>query len=246
MLDKLRKSKLNKPYALPYPDGWSLWEKNTKDQHPYWYFVLETVPEFFDDIWYSIMYYPRKLKSIYRCRFKHKYYLVDTGLDKNQYHEIEERLLHANFSLLKQFVEKEKAWMQTVFANNKDENKGLSEREKGLKYLDWEISLTYNSDYCVEETDSQFGKPTPQALAAKTVKELYLWYVDERPKRIDPYELSGWSDYCSLNKELKDTLKDTTESKKILKKLDKIEKQYRDEDTKMLKKLIDVRESLWT
>ena len=88
-----------------------------------------------------------------------------------------------------------------------------------------------------------------QAKAAQEIKCLYTWWKDVRPNRPDPAKVSGWDKVCDKWNILSD--KDNCEEKKnevdtAQKKQDAIEKEYEDEDTRMMKRLIDVRKALWT
>ena len=75
--------------------------------------------------------------------------------------------------------------------------------------------------------------------------------VSNRP---EPYEVSGWTAYCESKRGLNDGRlfgsKETDELRKqgdkALKLSSKIEKQYADEDERMMIRLIKARDSLWT
>ena len=111
------------------------------------------------------------------------------------------------------------------------------------------------SDWGVEATDPNHGKPTSQAVRAKEIKELYTrWTVTYR-NRPDAYDASGWTEYCEASKlanggkfmfsndrspELQ------AMSDKTHELLQEIEAAYEEEDTIMMKRLIDIRQSLWT
>jgi hypothetical protein len=84
---------------------------------------------------------------------------------------------------------------------------------------------------------------------AQEIKYLYTWWKDVRPHRPDPDQVSGWDKVCDKWNILSD--KDNCEEKKsevdaARKKYDALEKEYEDEDTRMMKRLIDVRKALWT
>jgi hypothetical protein len=112
------------------------------------------------------------------------------------------------------------------------------------------------SDWGVEETDPNHGKPTGQAIRARELKELYTWWTVTYRNRPDAMDASGWSAHCdamrvkypgsmfsSLNS--KDP-EDRKASDKAHKLLTKIEKAYEKEDEEMMIRLIKVRRSLWT
>jgi hypothetical protein len=112
-------------------------------------------------------------------------------------------------------------------------------------------------DWGVDKDSSDHSKPTPQAVKAQEVLDLYRWWKDVYPNRPDPHDASGWSEYCELKrKEHGETgLSFMKESKnpetralgdRALKKTHEIEQAYDDEDTEMLIRLIKVRHGLWT
>ena len=101
-------------------------------------------------------------------------------------------------------------------------------QEAGLDYLKWAGSLTYGSDYGFKKDSKDYNKPTPQATSAQKILELYNWWKS-RENRPNIYDL--------YNKE--------KDGKSYYKKIDKLEKQYDKEDTKMLIELIKIRNHLW-
>jgi hypothetical protein len=124
--------------------------------------------------------------------------------------------------------------------------------QAGLDHLDWAMTLT-NTDYC-DKDDPNYGKPTGQAIRAKEIKELYTWWTVTYRNRPDPYEVSGWTEYCEKTRELNSGRlfgsKNTPELKKLSDKahklLQKIEAAYEKEDEAMMIRLIKARDSLWT
>jgi len=215
---------------------WGRIAKENKVKYPVRYWIKNTLIP--NTIWPVTRRY-KDIVSYIRFGYFEKMHLINTGLKPN-YYDKDTLLLHANFSLLKDFVEIEKAWMEAIL--NKDYkrpwwklNSRFRNREYGIEYLDWEITLDNGTD--------EGNKP--QAEAARVVKELYLWWVDLRPARMDPYELLPDSfpdkeDFFDFSKPLSD------KKKEIYKKIDALEKRYQEEDTEMLIKLINIRQNLWT
>ena len=134
--------------------------------------------------------------------------------------------------------------------------------EAAIAHLQWEMTLQYDDAYIpVDHPD--FGQPTHQAIAAKEKWALYYWWKHVRPQRVDEHEASGWSalcerrrlkqiaenggddDFWSLMSDDK-TDEDKAETRRVLDASTALEKQYSDEDTEMLTRLIKIRESLWT
>jgi len=146
-----------------------------------------------------------------RYRTYDKYHIVHTDLEP-AYYDKDTLLLHANFSILAQFVEVECAWMNDVFDKKKRNWRfklpriirntlfPISSREDGLAFIDWHI--THES---TDEDKRNMGFETDEAYEAyrkdysapwKEIQDLYIWWKDIRPARQDPMDLSGWSAWC--------------------------------------------------
>jgi hypothetical protein len=181
------------------------------------------------------------------------------------------RFLPCLFNELVDFVEVEQAWHHIAWGDKEARAKYNPPfwatgwwrwrtwrcPQAGLDHLDWAMTLTLGNDWGVEEGDKNYGRPTGQALRAKEIKELYLWWTTVYPNRPDPHDASGWSEYCDLlRKESGDenrwigiqSKNPETEKlgKKALKLTSKIEAAYEKEDTEMMIRLIKIRDSLWT
>jgi len=220
-------------------NGWKDFDTECKENYPNRYWLNETL---IPNVWWPVTRVYKSIVSYIRFGYFEKMHLIDTGL-KPDYYDKDTLLLHGMFSLLKDFVEIEKGWMELICNNDYKRpwwklNSRFRNREYGIKYLDWEITL---------DNDTDEGNKR-QADAARDVKELYLWWVDIRPARMDPYDLMPDPDddtnfkewFYDLNKPMSD------EKKKVYKEIDILEKKYDDEDTEMMKKLIKIRRSLWT
>jgi hypothetical protein len=115
------------------------------------------------------------------------------------------------------------------------------------------MTLT-NTDWC-EPDHPDYGKPTGQALRAREIKDLYIWWTVTYRARPDPYEASGWTAACEAQREANggklsfNSPKDPVLKKandKAHKLLQKIEADYEKEDEAMMIRLIKARDSLWT
>jgi hypothetical protein len=112
-----------------------------------------------------------------------------------------------------------------------------------------------SSDWGVEETDPNHGKPTGQAIRAKELKELYTWWTVTYRNRPDAYDASGWTEYCeasrianggklSFRSDRSPELQEMSDKSHAL--LQEIEAAYEAEDEAMMIRLIKARDSLWT
>lgn len=260
-----------KPSVGTFED-WEQWEFRARSNHPIRWWLAETGLDYLERIVYFI---PDSLHSI-------KYYINNRWVTKThsltahpkdippgKWVDVGNRFLPCLFNELQNFVEVELAGFNVVFENEdyrKKYNmpwwacgrwKWRSWRcpQSGIDYLDWQMKLTVDGTWGCEPSDPNYGAPTQQAIAAKEIFELYKWWTEVYRNRPDPYDESGWSDYCELAREEEgDSWLRTSHKNPELEELSKktnsilrqIEQQYEQEDEEMLIRLIRVRNSLWT
>jgi len=248
MFEKLLNWK--KPHALSWED-WNEWHYSQRQHRPVAYWVCETLSSGID------MYVIRPISNIpywFRVRFFDRYHIINTGLPPG-YADMDTRLLHGMFNMLVDFVEIEKAHMNTVF--NSENTAKLSwwsrypfkfctvrNASAGLEYLAWEQSLD-SQDLDPEMRSDQ------QAHAAREVQDLYDWWKIRRPLRPDPMDSSGWNEWYNQKKLdnlfCSTTAPDEREDERImLDHMHKVEEQYQAEDEAQLIRLIKIRRDLWT
>lgn len=234
----------NPPCALEI-DHWESFNNEYKKNASIRYFIMNTLP-------HSIACRPLrkwldKLKDYIRYRTYNRYHIVDTGLSPG-YYEISEKLLHASFNLLKDFVEKEKAWMESY------EQLGYVARipfyyellyrnsAAGIKYLEWESTLD-------DPLLANYQQAPQQAIAAREILALYTWWTETRPARItnEPplYDFQG-CDLGPLNSRFNHDAEDYKKFIEWWEWHDASVEQWRQEDDKMLTRLGLIRHSLWT
>jgi hypothetical protein len=181
--------------------------------------------------------------------------------------DVGNRFLPCLFNELVDFVEVESAWSHIAWGDKEARAKydppfyatGWFRwrtwrcPQAGIDHLDWAMTLT-NTDWCGPE-HPDYGKPTGQALRAKELKELYVWWTVTYRARPDPYDASGWTAACEAQREANGgKLSFSTPKDPVLKKasdkahklLQKIEEGYEAEDEAMMIRLIKARDSLWT
>ena len=160
------------------------------------------------------------------------------SLDSKTYYDKDILLLHTIMQLVVDFIEIELAHFYLI------EKPTLKSRlykiiPRCLAKDDWvrsrELGLKYLSELQKFEKDLR-QSPTFN----KTLKEVYVWWKDVRPKRVDVETASGLIK-CIKNPQTCNR----SQFERAVKKAQKLEKKYFDEDTKMLKKIIDIREYLW-
>jgi hypothetical protein len=234
---------------------WNEWYQNAKRYK----FAIWLTDDVFDGV-QNFIYWPLDALNVVRyyvkARFFDKMHYLPTRLEKGKYYDLDTRLMHGLFESLVDFVEKEKTHMQLISYD--EDRRGVfryhwsllrwssfRSRELGLKYLDWEMTLD-----SPDMEDDQMCET--QAQAAREIVALYTWWKDIRPARPDPYDASGWSDYCKSRSDrgcsmfAEKTEEEHQQSDVVWKRLEEIETQQLQEDDAMLIRLIKIRRSLWT
>jgi hypothetical protein len=116
------------------------------------------------------------------------------------------------------------------------------------------MTLT-NVEWLDEDKKSE-AEPTSQAISAKEIKELYIWWTTVYQNRPEPMDASGWSEHCdAMRVKYPDSLvsslngrdsDDKQSSDKAHKLMQEIEAAYEKEDEEMMIRIIKIRNSLWT
>lgn len=237
----------NPPYALSMKE-WGKFRDDFRAEAPIRYFFSETLPKFFLPVKWKM----DKISSWVRYRIV-RYHVIKTDLEPD-YYEVEDLILHANFKLLKDFVEVQKGWMYHVchsdeyILNWKEKYIPYYRRlffrnaELGIKYLEWETTLD-NPDLDPNDRSDH------QAEKARQIHEMYNWWVNIRPNRkdIDMPDYDEQDLYGGvLNDDFDRSHKDYQAHDKAWKYQEQLEKEWKEEDTKYLILLINIREGLWT
>jgi hypothetical protein len=253
-------------------EEWHEWEVRAKRDYPVrWWIAEEGLGHLQDFVtWpvrkiYDIKYY------INNRWISHTHALTAHPRDikPGEWRDVGNRFLPCLFNELVDFVEIEQAWHHIAWNDEAKEKfkapfwasgwfrwRTWRCPEAGIASLDWAMSLVWDKDWGVDETSPEFGKPTSQAIRAKEIKELYIWWTTVYPARPDPMDASGWSEYCDRLRVEKgsdfwvgmSSKSPETEKmgKKALKLSQKIEEAYDKEDEAMMIRLIKIRDSLWT
>lgn len=247
--------------------GWDNWETMNIKERPFRYWIAK---EGLDKLQNIFMYIPDKLytaKYYLKNRFitqSHALVAKPQYVKRGEWCDLTYRMLPCLFGELEDFVEIELAWSLIAWdddAHAKYEAPWYARgwfkldtwrsKEAGLEYLEWASKLD-NKEW-VDASDPSYGELTNQAISAIEVKALYDWWTEVYPNRPDPYDASGWSEYCAAAREetgkfligeCPEHLIEIRDESHL--KLLAIEKQYEDEDTEMMIRLIKVRHALWT
>ena len=237
-----------KKLSVGTAEEWDDWTTTAQMKHNFRYWLAEEGLSYIQDFvtWpvrkiYDVKYY---INNRWVSR-THSLTAHPRDIKPGQWQDVGNRFLPCLFNELVDFVEIESAWSHIAWS---DEGKAKYKApfwatgwfrwrtwrcpQAGLDHLDWAMTLT-NTDYC-DKDDPNYGKPTGQAIRAKEIKELYTWWTVTYRNRPDPYEVSGWTDYCEKARELNGGKlfgsKSTPELKKMSDKshklLQKIEAAY--------------------
>lgn len=256
-----------KPGAATWED-WETWKDSAKAKYPFRFWLAD---EGLDKV-QNFIYWPYERLNDIRYYINNRWITRSHALTAHsrdikpgEWRDLGSRFLPCLFNELVDFVEVEQAWHHVCWDSEaaKKFNIPWHRRwlhlrtwrcpEAGLAYLDWSGALVQDEDWGVQKNDLNYGHPTQQALNALEIKELYTWWTQVYPTREDAYDASGWTAYCNNNREKygsvfhnAKTEEERIETDRILKLCDRIEKEYEDEDTYMLIRLIKIRDSLWT
>jgi len=254
-------------------EQWQEWETRAKRDFPIrWWIAEEGLGHLQDFVTWPV----RKLYDI-------KYYVNNRWITKSHaltahprdispgsWSDVGNRFLPCLFNELVDFVEIELAWWHLVWEGEEKRAKYNMPwwaagwwrirtwrcPQAGLDNLEWQRNLKYDDEW-IGADDPKYGKPTPQAIGAQEILDLYTWWTVTYRNRPDPHDASGWSAYCDASREANGgslwgslNADKTPELKKMSNKahklLQKIEADYAKEDEAMMIRLIKVRNSLWT
>lgn len=253
MFKKFRKwINFNPPYALD-ADGWDEFNTKFRKEAPIRYFMDKVVARAFRRVGYKIA----NVVDWLRYRTVARNHIVKTGLEPG-YNDVPEKLLYTSFTMLVDFVECEKAWMQIAFEKElfrkhmgwkrhlpRALRPPFRNRELGLEYLDWEATLD-------DDNVNPHERSPEQARTSRKIKQLYLWWTEERAKREElPYPLDDddrpegvlgtlSTKWKAENPEMEEAVREWG------RKSNMEEEAWNAEDTVMLCELVKLRRNLWT
>jgi len=255
-------------------EEWDDWTTRAQMKHNFRYWLAEEGLSHLQDFvtWpirkiYDVKYY---INNRWVTR-THSLTAHPKDIRPGQWCDVGNRFLPCLFNELVDFVEVELAWWQIAWADPAEKAKYKAPfwatgwfrwrtwrcAQAGLDNLDWQRSLKHDVDSGWAEGDPNIGKPTPQAVKAQEVLDLYRWWKDVYPNRPDAHDASGWSEYCELKRKehgetglsfMKESANPETRAlgDAALTKTHEIEQAYEEEDTEMMIRLIKVRHGLWT
>ena len=164
----IKKFQVKRPNSGTWEE-WEEWEIKTKDTKPVRYFLFDTIPAAVR------AFKARRIIPItdwVRYRVKDRFHVIAPKTLKPGYHSSKERILHASFNELVEYVEISLGHQGWPHNSEKKYRKTKANYKMfGLQHLEWEL------------TDPSI--PNHQRQKASEIKALYLWWTEVRPRRID-------------------------------------------------------------
>jgi hypothetical protein len=255
-------------------EEWDDWTTAAQMKHNFRYWLAEEGLSHLQDFvtWpvrkiYDLKYY---INNRFVTR-THALTASPRDIPRGEWRDVGNRFLPCMFNELVDFVEVELAWSHIAWSNKEDCAKYAPPfwatgwfrwrtwrcPQAGLDSLEWQRELRHSVDSGWAEDDPNIGLPTPQAVKAQEVLDLYKWWTEVYHQRPDPHDASGWSEYCELKRQehgetglsfMKESANPETRAlgDVALKKTHEIEQAYDAEDEAMMIRLIKVRHGLWT
>jgi len=199
--------------------GWAAWRRAAKAAHPWRYWLAEKGLDWVEEIVFWPANKWSNLRSYLLNRFVTRTHLLQADPKHVRYGgwcDFGDRLLPCIFDEFVRFVE----------------------NEHGLDRLE------------ISEDDNEYWEAVRRETAV-----LYWWWKTDRPNRAPADEKSlaffvfleeKYPDLDFLERQEALTPAEATKRRELWAEENEIEKRYFDEDTAMLKRLIDIRESLWS
>lgn len=256
------------PGALTSKD-WKTWTKKAKESHPVRYWLADDGLDYLQKF---VFYIPDQIYTL-------KYYINNRWVTQTHalrahprdiqpgtWCDVGNRFLPCLFNELVDFVEVELAWWHIAWCDRKEKNKydapfwatgwfrwrTWRNRQAALDNLAWQMTVT-NADFLPDD-QKHLAELTPQATNAAEILALYTWWTEERPKRVDPMEASGWTAYCDSKRKAGGSVldildhddDDAIDTTPMHDKINELEEKYDKEDEDMMIRLIKIRSALWT
>lgn len=242
----------NPPGALS-GTGWRLFNEEFSKKAPVRFYIKTHFKKQF--VWPITRRYERISQWI-RYRTSDKYHIVNTGLTPG-YYSNDDIILHANFNILKTFVEVE---LSRFSCWSSKSNKKVSWWKKYIPFYYKFFPIKYNIEYSVKHLEwaatlddpalSVYERSDEQAHAARETLELYNWWVNTRPARKEheyvSYSDQGLGSLSVLDDEFDREAPDYKAHVAASNLSTKQEADWAAEDDQMLARLIKIRKHLWT
>jgi hypothetical protein len=195
-------------------------------------------------------------------RFVSRSHLLDTRLKPGCWHETETQMLHGCFEALVDYVEIQEAWLHAIcndelaktlpwYVRSDIFNNFFHWRNAGYGVAKIKLSANMrygDEDHPAEQCQAdQLGLPTKHALSAQEILDLYDWWKNVRPNRLDCYA-DGVTDQMIIDQlaTLPPPIQAYSRMPKSSARRLSIEECYELEDDQNFIRLVKIRTHLWT
>lgn len=217
-------------------EGWAEWRRNARKAHPWRFWIAEKGLNALQDsimlpldVWSTVRWWLLR-RFVYRFN---TFRALERDIGPADYVDFGDSIVPIVFGAFCR-------WVNHV----------------GVDHFEWASTLVFDEEWGESPDSEKFGQPTPQALDAKTVLELYQWWMIERPRRNDPDEESTQF-YLSLHHKYHDedhiwvsfdkmSDEDQQVRRELWERSERLTKEHYQEDTRQLTRLIEMRSHLWT
>ena len=194
-------------------EGWKEWKDQAKQSYPIRFWFAEEGLDYLQ----NFLTWPKNKLHGFNYYVNNRFVTRTHVLSASPNHilrgnwvDLSNRILPCLFDSLKDFVEIELAWWHIAWSDSSEKKKynapfwatgWFRQRlwrcpQAGLDNLRWQMSLIQDESWGKNPTDEGYGEPTPQAINAKEIFDLYTWWTEIYLKRPDPYDASGWTALC--------------------------------------------------
>jgi len=245
-----KKSGMERSRSMTMPD-WKVWHDTQKAEHPIAYWFTE---EFLNDL-QDVVLYPKDVLHTIKCYIRNRFitqtHMLPTYLPAGEWYEYDTRLIEGLFGCLVQYVEQDCAHQS--FKCRPSRWKSFLNFITLTPHRDPQLGmhvLKQQAEFEVEQDEEQIVRKFPPAeSAASQFLELYTWWTVTRPNRPDPSDVSGLTAVYEKHagKSIYDMFEDAgrEDTQAMHSHRATLEKQYEEEDTEMMIKLIKLRHHLW-
>jgi len=163
-----------KPFALGFGE-WDEWRDDMKARFPVRFFIYETIPDLWDDVWkYGIyrFFHDLKWKILHRYHPRHQYNIVRTNLEPG-YYDPDTQIFESVFTLLTTFVEHNTQSQAVAW----DEEDGHAEAWAEMN----ELVHWYKEIYPNREKELDRLRPEPRVSFKKLMSHKY----DDEPEMVE-------------------------------------------------------------
>lgn len=237
---------------------WNEWEKHAKEKLPIRYWIAEVFLDKLQsiimspiDLIYNIKYYiNNRWVTKTHCLIAHP-----DDIKPGSWRDEGDRFLPCLFNSLVEYVEVSLAQSYIAWSDDEVREKFKApfysygwfkwrtwrNADAGIEYLNWAIGLTFTNSDGVDV-------PSRQAEDALEILELYNWWKCIYLNRPDSMQCSGLGEFYDMHPDC--PFGDLNEDDRfvhdaVMEICNKIDEEYKIEDTKMLTRLINIRDSLW-